>query len=58
AAPGTIRGDFSVSVLENIVHTSDSVEAAMVEVPRFFKSDELFAYKSAAFAFTYSPDEI
>lgn len=58
AAPGTIRGDFSVSVLENIVHTSDSVEAALVEVPRFFKSEELFSYQSSAFAFTYSPDEI
>ena len=25
AAPGTIRGDYSMSVQENIVHTSDSV---------------------------------
>lgn len=58
ASPGTIRGDYSVSVLENIVHTSDSAEAAAIEVPRFFKSEELFSYKSATFEFIYSPDEI
>ena len=57
ALPGTIRGDYSVSVLENIVHTSDSVETAEIEVNRFFKKDEVFEYKSNAFAFLYIPDE-
>ena len=28
AAPGTIRGDYSMSVQENIVHASDSPETA------------------------------
>lgn len=58
ALPGTIRGDFSVSVLENIVHTSDSIENAKIEVKRFFCDNEIFSYKSANFDFTYSPDEI
>ena len=42
AVPGTIRGDYSMSVQENIVHTSDSVETAEIELKRFFKEDEIF----------------
>jgi nucleoside-diphosphate kinase len=42
ASPGTIRGDFGVDVMVNIVHASDSPEAARVELARFFKPGELF----------------
>lgn len=42
ALPGTIRGDFSVSGQENIVHASSSVEDAEIEIRRFFREDELF----------------
>ena len=35
AVAGTIRGDYSVSGQENIVHTSDSVENAKIELNRF-----------------------
>jgi nucleoside-diphosphate kinase len=42
AAPGTIRGDFGVDVMVNIVHASDSLEAAKVELSRFFAPNELF----------------
>jgi nucleoside-diphosphate kinase len=42
AAPGTIRGDFGVDVMVNVVHASDSLDAAKVELPRFFQSSELF----------------
>ncbi|MGL5089078.1 MAG: nucleoside-diphosphate kinase [Cetobacterium sp.] len=38
AIPGTIRGDFSTDILENIVHTSDSIEASEREIKIFFKS--------------------
>ena len=37
AVPGTIRGDFSVSGQENIIHTSDSHDNAIEEINRFFK---------------------
>ncbi len=37
AAPGTIRGDFGVTVAENLVHGSDSAEAAMRELNIFFR---------------------
>jgi nucleoside-diphosphate kinase len=36
AAPGTIRGDFALEVAENIVHGSDSPEAAAREIQIFF----------------------
>lgn len=36
AAPGTIRGDFANSKSENIIHGSDSVENAEIEIKRFF----------------------
>ncbi|MEK9198031.1 nucleoside-diphosphate kinase [Ureibacillus sp. 179-F W5.1 NHS] len=34
--PGTIRGDFAVSVAENIIHGSDSVESAEREISLWF----------------------
>lgn len=58
AAPGTIRGDFSISSQENIVHASDSAESAKIELNRFFKKNEIFGYKLATFANLYANDEI
>ena len=58
AVPGTIRGDFSLSVQENIVHTSDSVETAVVELARFFSDDEIFTYNYQLLPFLYDNDEI
>jgi nucleoside-diphosphate kinase len=36
AGAGTIRGDYAMSTGENIIHGSDSVENADVEIRRFF----------------------
>jgi nucleoside-diphosphate kinase len=36
AAPGTIRGDFALSKSENLVHASDSAEAAEREIAIWF----------------------
>jgi len=36
AAPGTIRGDLSLSNRENLVHASDSPESAATEIETFF----------------------
>ncbi len=41
AAPGTIRGDFSLSKEENVIHGSDSLESAEREIGLFFGEDEL-----------------
>jgi nucleoside-diphosphate kinase len=46
AAPGTIRGDFALSVQNNLIHGSDSPENAATEVALWFKPDELVAYQS------------
>lgn len=42
AEKGTIRGDYGVDVMVNVVHASDSQENAAVELKRFFRGDELF----------------
>lgn len=57
AIPGTIRGDFSVSLQENIVHTSDSPKTAIEEINRFFKPEELFEYKQVHMPYLYHTDE-
>jgi len=41
APPGTIRGDYALSVSENIAHASDSPEAAKYEISLFFNHEEL-----------------
>ena len=58
ALPGTIRGDYCVSNQQNIVHTSDSLENATVELARFFKPEEIFEYHSSALDMLYAADEI
>jgi len=58
AAPGTIRGDYSMSVQENIIHTSDSPETAAIELKRFFKADEIFDFSMNQLNFLYANDEI
>lgn len=41
AAPGTIRGDYAFSFTENLIHGSDSLERAKIEIGNFFKDEEL-----------------
>lgn len=58
AASGTIRGDYSMSVQENIVHTSDSVENAAIELNRFFKPEEIYNFPPHSLDFLYANDEL
>ncbi len=58
ALPGTIRGDYSMSGQENIVHASDSIENGQIELARFFKPEEIFKYTPSDLRFFYAPDEI
>lgn len=58
AEPGTIRGDYSMSGQENIIHASSSPEDAEAEVARFFKPEEIFSWTPKATPFIYSPDEL
>lgn len=57
AMPGTIRGDYSMSVQENIVHASDSLETAAVELKRFFSDEEIFDYTQLQLLSLYANDE-
>ncbi len=57
AAPGTIRGDFGMSVQSNIIHASDSRETAEKEIARFFKKDEIYDYKKIDYETIYADDE-
>jgi nucleoside-diphosphate kinase len=41
AAPGTIRGDFAVTVGRNLIHASDSPANGETELKNFFEEGEL-----------------
>ena len=43
APGGTIRGDYSISMQNNLVHASDSVASATRELELWFKANELVA---------------
>lgn len=45
AIPGTIRGDYGLSLDKNLVHGSDSEESAKREIKLHFAIDELIDYK-------------
>ncbi len=45
AEPGTIRGDLGLSSQFNLIHASDSPEAAKREIDIFFTPGELFEYR-------------
>jgi nucleoside-diphosphate kinase len=47
AAPGTVRGDYAVSIGLNLVHGSDSPESAKRELALFFAEDEILEYDRA-----------
>lgn len=57
AAPGTLRGDFCMSGSLNIIHASDSVENAEIEINRFFKPEEVFDYMPVTLGFIYGDGE-
>lgn len=44
APPATIRGDFAISVQNNLVHGSDSPENAATEIALWFRPEELVAF--------------
>jgi nucleoside-diphosphate kinase len=44
APPATIRGDYALSIQNNLIHGSDSPETAEAEIALWFKPEELVAY--------------
>jgi nucleoside-diphosphate kinase len=53
ANPGTIRGDFGVSNSFNLIHGSDSPEAAERELKLFFAPGEILNWNRAGDAWIY-----
>lgn len=58
ANPGTIRGDYSLSIQHNVIHASENEEEAAKELKRFFKKEEIFDdYQRTDWAMIYAVDE-
>lgn len=53
ANPGTIRGDFGVSNSFNLIHGSDSPEAAERELKLFFAAGEVLSWARASESWIY-----
>jgi len=53
AEPGTIRGDFGVSNSFNLIHGSDSTEAAQRELGLFFNDGEVLDWSRAGEGWIY-----
>ena len=45
AEPGTVRRDFGITVLKNVIHAADSPENAEREMRIFFKKSEILSYE-------------
>ena len=51
--PGTIRGDFALSNRFNLIHGSDSPEAAAREIAAFFRPEDMVSYPAEATRWIY-----
>ncbi len=45
AAPGTLRGDYGVSIGRNLIHGSDASETAQQEISLWFSDEELVSWE-------------
>lgn len=57
AEPGTIRGDFAVSTQMNLIHASESVEAANKELGILFSDNDLFTWERTDTPHLYGEEE-
>jgi nucleoside-diphosphate kinase len=53
SAPGTIRGDFGMTIDKNIIHGSDSPASAVREIGIFFGENEIVNYTKAGEEWIY-----
>jgi len=56
--PGTIRGDYCIDVGRNIIHGSDSVEAAEKEINLWFAPEEISSWRSVMTEWVYENEEL
>lgn len=53
ADPGSIRGDFGVSIGRNIIHGSDAIETARREISLWFSDEELVGWEPVRQSWLY-----
>ena len=53
AEPGTIRGDYGVTVGRNLIHGSDAPETAQYEIGLWFKEEELVSWQPSLTTWLY-----
>lgn len=53
ATPGTIRGDYGMDIGRNMVHASDSVENALLELAIYFSEDEYWDWTPVTHHWVY-----
>ncbi|GAC1459913.1 MAG: nucleoside-diphosphate kinase [Chamaesiphon sp.] len=53
AEPGTIRGDYGVSIGRNLIHGSDAPETAQQEISLWFKEEELVNWQPSLTPWLY-----
>jgi nucleoside-diphosphate kinase len=53
AEPGTIRGDYGVSIGRNLIHGSDAPETAQYEIGLWFKEEELVSWQQTLTPWLY-----
>ncbi len=58
AEPGSIRGDFGISMTYNLVHGSDSPESAAGEIALYFTPGELLDFTTADADWLGRPNEV
>lgn len=56
AAAGTLRGDLALSMQSNVVHASDSIENAEIEIKRFFEESEIVDYDKIDTQYIFSDE--
>lgn len=57
AEPGTIRGDYAMSQQYNLIHASESLEAARKEEALIFTEDEVFDWNKKDYEDVYADEE-
>ena len=53
AEPGTIRGDYGVTVGRNLIHGSDAIETARTEINLWFNEEELVSWEPTIKSWLY-----
>jgi nucleoside-diphosphate kinase len=53
SAPGTIRGDYGITIGRNLIHGSDAVETAQREIALWFQEAELTSWEPSTKGWLY-----